>query len=318
MTDASFLCPGPEYEVAALLLAILWDYLYPYHSGFMLSIHPVHVSYVLALKMYRPRSSRARGLGIWLLVMSVNLTCYGALLYAAYVVSPVVWVLAASYIVKVSASLRLLLDEVYAVARSLARGDLAGARQHAQGLVRRPLDREDEGHVASAAIESLAESLNDGFISPLFWLLLLGPLGALSQRVANTLDGALGFKDPDHADVGWASAWADTLINYVPARLTAALIVLASGRPASMARSLRSWLRCRGLTESRNAGHPMSAMAGALGVTLEKRGHYRLCSCFGRMPDSGDVAKAVNVAAAASIIGVLLICAAILLAGRLA
>ncbi|MGC9112341.1 cobalamin biosynthesis protein [Acidilobus sp.] len=294
----SFLYPGPLELLSALTLALVLDIVYPYHSGFMLMVHPVHTSYFMALRLYRPFSSRARGAMIWAAVMSSHLAAYAAALYLAYRLSPIAWVIVAGYITKTSASLRLLIDEVSGAGRALEEGDLSRARALAQGLVRRDLSVEDAGHVASAAIESLAESLNDGFVSPLLWYAVLGPLGALAQRLVNTLDGALGFKDPEHLKVGWTSAWADTIVNYIPARLTAALIVIASARFAR--RAAAAWASCSGLTESLNAGAPMSAMAGSLGVTLEKRGSYTLCPEFGRLPGSQDIRRSVRVATAAA------------------
>ncbi len=295
----SFMYPGPIYVLGAMALAVALDGLYPYHSGLMLTIHPVHTSFSLASRLYRPRGSKARGLAIWLAVVAGHLALYGTALYLAWLVGPLAWVIVAAYIVKTSLSLRLLLDTVEDVGRALGAGRLDEARVKAQGLVRRDLSGEDEGHVASAAVESLAESLVDGFSSTLFWLSLLGPIGALLQRVVNTLDGALGYRDPEHKDIGLVSAVADTIINYVPARLTALFITLASqAGGGSLRRALYSWIACRGLTESRNAGHPMSAMAGALGVKLEKRGHYALCPDAGAMPTASDIDSALRVSIA--------------------
>ena len=296
-----FLYPGPEYVLAATAFAFLLDAAYPFHRGIMLTIHPVHTSFVMANRLYRPRGSAARGVAIWVAVMAVHLSAYCLVLYLAWLAGPLAWVIAAGYVIKTSASLRLLVDTVDGVGRALRSGRLGDARELAQGLVRRDLSREDAGHIASAAVESLAESLVDGFASPLLWLSALGPLGALAQRIANTLDGALGYRDPDHVRVGFASAVADTVMNYVPARLTALLIAVSSPLGGgSIRRSIKSWAECAGLTESRNAGHPMSAIAGALGVVLEKRGSYALCPNFGRLPDARDVEAAVRISMVAA------------------
>ncbi len=300
-----FIYPGPTYMLDALAIAIVLDIVYPYHSGLALRVHPVHTAYVMSQKLYKPYSSRARGVGIWLLVMTSHLALYGALLYLAWLVSPYAWVAVAGYVLKTSTSLRLLLNTVDEGGRLLRSGDIRGARNVIQGIVRRDLSSEDVPHVASAAIESLAESLVDGFTSPLFWYALLGPLGALAQRVANTLDGSLGFLDPPYRHVGLASAMADTIMNYVPARLTALLIAVSAraGNGNTMA-SLSAWSLCRHMTRSRNAGSPMSAMAGALGVRLEKRGEYALCTWF-KWPDGHDVAKGLRISIIAACLGVL-------------
>ena len=292
-----WLYPGGGLVAAALILAHLLDLVYPLHRGVLLTVHPVHTSFILAKKLAPPGSSRLRGIATWIVVVGSHLVVYAALLYAAWRLGPLAWLLAAAWVLKVSFSLRLLLETVWRAAGCMEQGDMACARRLVQGLVRRDVYRLSPGHVASAAVESLAESLVDGYTSPLLYTALLGPLGALLQRLANTLDGALGFKTPDYLEAGWASAWADTLLNYLPARATAALTALAAPiAGGSPARALRVWKRYGGATESRNAGHPMSAVAGALGVRLEKPGSYILGE--GPLPGPGDMKRGVAVAAA--------------------
>lgn len=291
-----FLYPrDPAYVVAAILLGVLLDIAYPYHSGLALRLHPVHTAFIMARALGKPGSSRVRGAVTWFTVMVTHLTAYGALLWAAWLASPFAWMLAAAYVIKVSAPIKLLIDTVKGVYEAASRGDWAKARELTQGIVRRDVSPLDEGHVLSAAVESLAESLVDGFTSPLLYIALLGPLGGLAQRIANTLDGALGFKEGGYADVGWFSAKADTLLNYVPARLTAALITLLALPVTGVALSsvVRCWLRNARVTESVNAGHPMAAMAAVLGVTLEKVGHYTI-RCGDTLPQPGHLRVAVR------------------------
>jgi len=281
-----FLCPrDPVYVIAAMLLGVLLDIAYPYHSGLALRLHLVHTAFIMAKALGKPGSSRIRGVVTWFAVMITHLTAYGALLWVAWLVSPVVWVLAAAYVIKVSAPIKLLVDTVKGVYEAASRGDWSRAKELTQGIVRRDVYSLDEGHVLSATVESLAESLVDGFTSPLLYIALLGPLGGLAQRIANTLDGALGFKGGGYADVGWFSAKADTILNYVPARLTAALIVLLAP-PASRAtlrKAVRCWLTNARVTQSVNAGHSMAAIAAALDVILEKIGHYTI-TCGNTLP----------------------------------
>ncbi len=292
----------PAYVVAAILLGVLLDIAYPYHSGLALRLHPVHTAFVMARALGKPGSSRVRGAVTWFTVMGTHLTAYGALLWVAWSVSPLAWVLAAGYVIKVSAPIKLLIDTVNGVREAASRGDWGRAKELTQGIVRRDVSSLDEGHVLSAAVESLAESLVDGFTSPLLYVALLGPLGGLAQRIANTLDGALGFKEGGYADVGWFSAKADTLLNYVPARLTAALIALLAppATGAVLRNVVRCWLRNARVTESVNAGHPIAAVAAALGVTLEKPGHYTI-ACGDTLPCPPQVRVAVKCVALAAI-----------------
>ena len=297
--------PDPALMAAALILALVLDLAYPEHRGLTLKLHPVHTSYYMALALAKPHSSRLRGVVVWLLVAAAHLAPFALALLASYSIYPALWVVVAAITLKLSASLKLLLDICMNAYRGFS-ASLDEARRWVQLIVRRDVSRLDEPRVASAAIESLAESLVDGFTSPLLYYAILGPLGALAQRIANTLDGALGYKTPEYRDVGWFSARMDTAINYIPARLTAALIVLLSpiarGSVKEAYRVWRAWSRA---TESLNAGHPMSAMAGALGVKLEKPGYYTL-NHEARHPKPEDIPRGVRLAVAVAIAHTLL------------
>ncbi len=294
----------PAVAALAVVVWALLDAAYPYHSGALLAVHPVRTSYLLARRLHRPGAGVWWGAALFVAVLSAHVLPYALAYYAlacyvgwAPALTLAVWML------KVSAALRLLTRSVGEVGEALASGDLAAAKEAVKGLVRRDVSGLGAGHVASAAIEALAESLVDGFTSPLTYYALAGPSGALVQRVVNTLDGAVGFLDEEHALEGRASAYADTVLNYVPARYTAALIVLAAALTGLDAgRAMRCWRNYSGVTASRNAGHPMAAMAGALNVWLEKVGHYRF-PCGGR-PGPGHIRAALRVSRAVALIHV--------------
>ncbi|BBE42578.1 cobalamin biosynthesis protein [Conexivisphaera calida] len=295
-----------------LALGLALDAIYPYHRGPLLAIHPVHTSYVMALKLADSVRGRTGGIILWLAVVGSHIAIYGAALWTAWQLGYLVWIPVASYVVKVTIPVRLLFDHVEDARRHLVDGDLEGARSAAQGLVRRDLGRADAGHVSSAALESLFESLVDGITSPLFYYAFLGPLGALVQRLANTMDGAVGFRDERYSEIGWFSAKVDTALNYIPARLTALLEIAACAlRRGDAARALKVYSRYRKATESVNAGHPLSAAAGCLGVRLEKEGSYSVG--LGELPGPRDLAEGTRLAdialGLAAAVAVLVICA---------
>jgi len=272
-----FLPQTPLEAALIIVLAHVMDFLYPFHSGFLLKVHPVHTSYMLAKILGKPCTSKLRGVATWFTVTLIHVLAYGALLTASCFLGRWLWIITSAYILKLSMSLKLLLDIVNNVKICFEKGDIECARYWTQQIVRRDVYKLSARHVASAAIESLAESLVDGYTSPIFYFALGGPLAALLQRLANTLDGALGFKHNCYENVGWFSAKADTVLNFLPARATALVIVMYSfiaKRSFSDAYSI--WRRDCRKTESVNAGHPMAAMAGALGIELEKPGFYKL------------------------------------------
>ena len=309
---------NPLIAVIILLIALILDILYPFHKGVLLKIHPVHTCYVLALKLVKPYTSRIYGVLLWIFCVSVHVIPILILINVTYTYTvnqlyAMLWIIMVSWVLKTCFSITLLVDIGLKVYRYSAIGDWSKAKYWTQQIVRRNVYVLDEEHVLSACIESLAESLVDGIISPLFYYLFLGVVGALIQRLANTLDGVVGFKTKELRDIGWFSAKMDTIINFIPARLAAFYIITSSLiLRYDWRNALKVYLRDRRRTESVNAGHPMSAMAGALGVRLEKIGHYVLGDR--RKPINPlDVLKAVKVIMVSTLIHSIIIIALIML-----
>tara|TARA_R110002110_G_scaffold415612_6_gene652131 strand:+ start:159439 stop:160434 length:996 start_codon:yes stop_codon:yes gene_type:complete len=165
---------------------------------------------------------------------------------------------------------RSLFDHVRNVARALDRDGIEAARAAVARIVGRDPKSLDAHGVARASIESLAENFADGVVAPVFWFLLLGLPGLLVYKTVNTMDSMIGYRTPRHAAFGMVAARLDDALNFVPARIAAAMIVVASafvprGRPVS---ALRVMLRDGGKHRSPNAGWPEAAMAGGIGVAL--------------------------------------------------
>lgn len=208
-------------------------------------------------------------------------------------------------LLKASFAYRALERQALSVADSLDRERLTEAQAELRALVSRDTSSLDGPLAASAAIESTAENLCDSFVAPLLYYTFMGLPAALAYRAVNTLDAMVGYHGP-YEHLGKFAARADDVANLLPARLTAFLI--AAGAILAGADGGRAWemaLRDNGRTESPNAGWPMAAMAGALGVQLEKRGHYRLGAEL-RLPGPGDVRRGVMVARAAAALAVAL------------
>jgi len=173
-------------------------------------------------------------------------------------------------------ALRMLVDAGRAVRQALERDDLSTARQALQSLVSRDRSQLTAELVAAAAIESLAENLSDSIVAPLFYYALAGLPGAALYRLYNTFDSMLGYHGR-YEYLGKAAARLDDALNLLPARLTALLIIVGAPLFAGdRGRAWRIWRRDARRTASPNAGQPMAAAAGALGVQLEKVGHYVL------------------------------------------
>lgn len=215
------------------------------------------------------------------------------------------WCLA-TFFLKSAFAVRALAAAGRGVSRPLARGDVDAARAALASLVSRRTTDLEAPLVAAAAVESVAENASDSIVAPLLFYAVAGVPGAVAYRAINTLDAMIGYRG-ELEWLGKAAARLDDLVNLLPARATALLIALAA--PAgggSVRRAVAVWARDRAKTESPNAGHPMAAMAGALGVELEKAGHYRLGAGL-RAPSAAEVDAAVRIMLGAALLAAALV-----------
>ena len=210
--------------------------------------------------------------------------CWGAAAwFAAYGLKSLhtaAYILVGGLLLKSTFSVRMLHREAAKVKTLLDQDDLAAVRRQMPSLVSRDPTQLTHEQAGAAAVESVSENMSDSFIGPWLAFALFGLPGAFAYRAINTLDSMIGYHGA-YEYLGKASARLDDLVNILPARVTGLLIVAASAAlPGQNAGGAwRIMRRDRGNTESPNAGWPMSAMAGALGVRLEKvsnHGGYQL------------------------------------------
>jgi adenosylcobinamide-phosphate synthase len=212
---------------------------------------------------------------------------------------PLPWYwLAEACVLKSTFACRGLMQAAQQVQAALAAEELERARQLVSWhLVSRDTSALTSSQVVAATVESVAENASDGIIAPLMFYALGGLPAALAYRFINTADAMLGYHDAEREWLGKIPARLDDLVNLVPARLTAGLLLLATwllGGPIH--RALTVWWRDAGQTASPNAGRPMSVMAGALGVELKKVGYY----CLGAghaLPAAQDIPAAIRLLA---------------------
>jgi adenosylcobinamide-phosphate synthase len=200
---------------------------------------------------------------------------YFLLIYASQI-SSIAYVIGGALLLKLSFSLRELRRAALAIELSLTKDDLREAQARMPTLVSRDTQSLEKPEIVSATVESVAENISDSFVAPLFYFLLLGVPGAVAYRVVNTFDAMIGYHGK-YEYLGKFAARLDDVLNFIPARVSGLLLVIAAYLcKRDGKRAWRVMLRDHGKTESPNAGWPMSAMAGALRVRLEKRGCYTL------------------------------------------
>ena len=167
-------------------------------------------------------------------------------------------------------ALRDLVQHAARVGQFLAEDDLPGARKAVSWMVGRDTEQLDAAACGRAAVESVAESLCDGVVAPLFWFALLGLPGMACFKAVSTLDSMVGYRTETYRKFGWASARLDDLLCWAPARLTFVLLALVAwAMPGCSARDAwRVGWRAHGQVASPNAGWSQAAMAGALRLKL--------------------------------------------------
>jgi len=294
-------------DLAVLVLALAFDLALGEPPA---AVHPVvwMGGLVGALERRAPKGPRAQliygGAMVAVGVLTVALAAW--LLFGFLrVQAPLAYAIVGALALKSSFAVRCLFQAAEAVRRPLAVGRVDEARLALRSLVSRDTSRLDPPLLSAAAVESVAENSGDSFVAPLFYFAIFGPPGALAYRMLNTFDSMVGYHGK-YEHLGKAAARLDDLANLVPARLAGLLLVLASAAAgAGLVPAWRTMWRYHAATESPNAGWPMSAMAGALGVRLEKVGHYRLGD-GGAVPDAATVTRGQRVAALALALATLL------------
>ena len=190
--------------------------------------------------------------------------------------NPIAYLIIGAVLLKSTFSLKELRNAALRVKSSLLREKPEEARYELRSLVSRDTQHLSEPLLVSATVESVAESTCDSLIAPLFYFLLFGVPGAVAYRAVNTLDAMIGYHGK-YEYLGKFSSRLDDVLNFIPARLTALLLIAASF--FSGKRTQYSWwiaVNEHSKTESPNAGWPIAAVAGALDIQLEKTGHYKL------------------------------------------
>ncbi len=216
-----------------------------------------------------PERLRRAGTILALAIVLAGMAAAYALLALAAHLAYFLLVAAALYLVYSALCLKELYRQTIIVEELIGRGDLPEARRRLSWVVGRDTENLDEAAVRRALIETVAENLSDGLVAPMFYLALGGPVLAWGYKAVNTLDSMIGYKNERFLDLGRFAAKLDDAAGFIPARLSAILIILSARLTGRDWRgAAKVWRRDGHLHASPNAGQPEAAMAGALGLRL--------------------------------------------------
>jgi len=206
----------------------------------------------------------------------------------------IIYILVSAVVLSITFAIKALYNAAEGIENDL-NVDMVRARKSMSYLVSRNTDELSQSEIVSAAIETLTENITDSVIAPLFYAFIFSVPGAVVYRAINTLDAMVGYKTPENIEIGWFPAKTDDVLNYIPARVTGILVVIAAALlRMNWRNAYRIMMRDARNPESPNSGYPMAAAAGALGIKLKKIGYYEIGDEIDVLsPDK--IAKAVSL-----------------------
>ncbi len=291
-----------KYHIMAFVLGFLLDMLFgdPYWLP-----HPIRLigNLITALERQLLGNSEkreekrelARGIVLVICVLGITVVVAALLLMVAYGVHPYLGILVESVMTYQILAAKCLKVESMKVYQCLKKGDLDAARKAVSMIVGRDTEALDAEGVAKAAIETVAENTSDGVIAPMLYTALGGPMLGFFYKAVNTMDSMVGYKNEKYLYFGRAAAKLDDVLNYIPARISAYLMIIAAflgGRYMDGKQAYKIYMRDNRNHASPNSAQTESVCAGALGIRLAGDASY-----FGKIvkkPYIGDALRRVE------------------------
>ena len=288
-----------KWSLMALVIGFIIDFFVGDPHGFP---HPIVLIGKLISALDRglrrlfpatPKGERAAGAVLWILTVSLSTAGPGLILFLCHQVSPWLRLTVESIMCWQILAARALEKESMLVYKALESGDITASRRAVSMIVGRDTAALDDAAVTRAAVETVAENTSDGVVAPLIFLAIGGaPLGFFYKAV-NTMDSMLGYTEPPYKDIGLVPAKADDVVNYIPARLSA-LLMLAAGflLGLDVKNGWRIYRRDRRNHASPNSAQTEAMCAGLLGLRLAGDAWYH--GVLHRKPFIGDPVREIR------------------------
>lgn len=284
------------YHIIAFLIGYILDLIVGDPMNFP---HPIRLIGTLISKLDKAlnkRRARMReGVLLCVIVVLASSSVTTLLIVGAYMLHIVMGIVVEAILTCYILAARSLQVESMKVYHKLKDGTLEEARYAVSMIVGRDTDVLDHEGVTKAAVETVAENTSDGVIAPMLYTALGGPILGFIYKAVNTMDSMVGYHNEKYEYFGKAAARLDDIFNYIPSRLSAVFMILASylcGKDFSGKEAVRIYKRDRGVTKSPNAGQTESVCAGALGIRLAGDASY-----FGKIvekPYIGDAGRSIE------------------------
>lgn len=262
--------------------------------------HPIRYIGKLASNMEKfwrkvfKKNLKIAGFFAWLFIVFITFGVTLGIVHIANKINPILGIVVSGILIYFCISAKGLKVEGLKVIKILKEGDIVKARKQLSYIVGRDTENLDEEAIVRAVVETVAENMSDGIIAPLFFAGIGGASLAFLYKAVNTCDSMFGYKNEKYKDFGFFSAKLDDVFNYIPARLTAYLIVISSFiLRLNLKNSFKIYKRDRYNHSSPNSAHPEAAVAGALGIRLGGANYY-----FGKLvekPTIGDAKKKIEI-----------------------
>lgn len=287
-----FLLPALPLIIGSILDSFIGD---PYNIPHPIKLIGRIIGGLERLVRKHMKNLRFGGFLLAIAVILLSTAIPFALLFICYNAHIILGIAVESVLCCYMLAAKCLCRESMKVCKAAESGDTEAARKAVSMIVGRDTAALDRDGIIRAAVETVAENASDGVTAPLFYMGLGGAVGAFFYKSVNTMDSMIGYKDEKFADIGWFAAKLDDVLNYIPSRLTALLMVVSApickldGRNA-----FRIWKRDRRKHASPNSAQTESACAGALHVRLAGDAWY-----FGKLhkkPYIGDNDRPIETA----------------------